>query len=221
MSLLKRFFDSSSLKSKFKIFSIALAHFIILSKVHAGYFEASANGSYYKYNNGVVAGDQNYTVIQRIGGGFAYRFLTNTAIELGYTESKTKESITQATSDGSLKLRSNKTSSFKILSLDLLIYFTDKRSRWRPYIRGGVGYTIRKVSVIGKQIDVLAGNVETDLKLNSPKIYSMSAQGGAGVSIYISEQIALEASYTAYATELDKSDIFIHYSVAGGLKYIF
>jgi opacity protein-like surface antigen len=202
-------------------FRLILAAAIFSGSASAGYFELSANGSYYKYNNGVVAGDQNYTVIQRVGGGVAYRFLTNTAIELGYTESKTRESITQATSDGSIRLRSTKTSTFRILSLDLLVYLTDKKSRWRPYLRGGVGYTTRRVKVEGTQIDVLAGNVETALQMASPTIYSMSAQGGAGLSVYISEQIALEASYTAYATELDRAEIFIHYSVSGGLRYVF
>lgn len=195
--------------------------FYLSAQSFAGYYEMSANGSYYKYNNGIVAGDSNYTVIQRIGGGLAYRFLTNTAIEFGYTESKTRETITQATADGSIRLRSTKTSTFRILSLDLVLYFTDKRSRWRPYIRSGGGYTIRRVKLEGKQIDVLAGNVETGLQASSPTIYSVSAQGGAGVNVFVSEQIALEASYTAYATELDKPEIFIHYSIAGGLRYIF
>lgn len=187
----------------------------------SGYFELSGNGSYYRYNNGVVAGDQNYTSIQRVGAGMAYRFLTNTAVELGYSESKTKETLTQTTSDGSLRLRSNKTSSFKIMSLDLLLYFNQKGSRFRPYIRGGGGYTIRRVKLEGTQVDVLAGNVESRLSDSSPTIYSWSANTGLGFNLYVLERIAFEASGTAYLTELDKPTIYIHYSIAGGLRYIF
>lgn len=187
----------------------------------AGYFELTANGSYYRNNNGVVAGDQNYTVNQRLGAGVAYRFLTNTAVELSYADSRNFETLTQTTSDGSIQLKSKKTTVFRILSLDLLLYFNKKGSRFRPYIRTGVGYVIRKVKVESTQIDILAGNQETRLSTAIPTSYSMSANGGIGFNVFVSERIALEANATAYFTELNEPEIYVHYSIAGGLRYLF
>ena len=187
----------------------------------AGYFELSGNGSYYKNNNGVVAGDQNYSITQRVGGGIAYRFLTNTAIELSYSDSRNYETLTQTTADGSIQLRSRKKTKFQILSLDLLLYFNKKGARFRPYIRAGGGYVVRKVQVDSTQVDVLAGNVETTLASKAPTSYAMSANGGAGFNVFVSERIALEANATAYFTELNEPEIYVHYSIASGLRYVF
>lgn len=186
-----------------------------------GYFELSANGSYYRNNNGIVAGDQNYSINQRLGAGLAYRFLTNTAIELSYSDSRNFETLTQTTSDGSIRLKSNKTSIFRILSLDLLLYFNKKGARFRPYVRTGAGYVIRKVRIASTQVDVLAGNQESSISTSIPTSYSASANGGVGFSVFVSERIALEANATAYFTELNEPEIYVHYSIAGGLRYVF
>lgn len=204
-------------------FKLILFVLITLSSLDlkAGYFEIFTNGSYYKHNNGLIGGDPSTTKTLDIGGGLAYRFLSNTSVEFAYRNSTTKDWYTQDYTELDEKYRVNKETVFENYSLSLVLDFADRKASFRPYIKGGGGYTIRQTKFSGTAIDKITDESRPLSFENSPKTESISAVAGVGLKIFVIESIALEASYTVYATDLDKDKTYLHYSIAGGLRYVF
>jgi hypothetical protein len=187
----------------------------------AGYMELSANGSYAKYNNGLVGGDPSFTKVTRGSVGLAYRFLTNTAIELTYTHSQTYDQFSQDSDELTEKYYVEKKTLQKILSINLILDFADKKATFRPFIRGGGGYMIRSsdLSAIGvdKTTEVSRNLTFTD----QAPTYSASADAGIGFKVFIADSLALEFSGQVYATDLDKPEIYLHYAYSGGMRILF
>lgn len=194
--------------------------FAATKEAHAGQYELSANGSYYKYDNGTLAGDASSTTISRVGAGISYSFLENTALEISYSDQKTTDVFSQISTDETMKWHFARTTRIKNVSLDLVIGFSGKGSRFKPYLRGGGGYTIRTATVSGDQTD-LADDSETDIDVQATESKSVTAQAGTGFKYYLADRIALEFSYTIFGSELDKPKVYIHHAVAGGLRIVF
>lgn len=192
-----------------------------LNSAQAGYFEIFANGSYYKHDNGLAGGERSNTQVLDMGAGLAYRFLQNTSIEFAYRNSVQTDVGTQDYAELDEKYRLTKKVSFENYSLSLVLDFADRKSSFRPYIKGGGGYTLRQTTTSGVATDRITGDQRTLTIDNQPIDKSVSAVGGLGVKIFVIESIALEASYTVYATDLDKEKVYLHYSIAGGLRYVF
>lgn len=191
---------------------------------HAGYFEISGNGSYFKRYNGVINGVSSHTVTQRIGAGLSYNFLNNTALEFNYTNSLSEDNFTQIISSIGNPVDTLRVSKFENYSLSLVLQLAPKNYPFRPFIRGGGGYMIRQTRISGSTINASNGNVD-EVDLSNPAdeepSYSASAEGGGGVKFYISNSTAIEFSYVVYATELDQPEIFLHQAIAGGLRFVF
>jgi len=201
---------------------LSMASLILLSSyaAHAGYFELSANGSYYKYNNGKTRGEQNNTTVQRLGGGLAYNFFGNASLEFKYTSSKNLDKYTQETDDSIYRIK--RTTQFKNFGANLVLEFADKKAPFRPFITGGLGYMIRKSLTEGTIEDaaLLAG--QTDLSFNpEADTKSISADGGIGFKLFVADRLAFEGSFNVFATDLDKEEVYLHYSAAGGLRFLF
>jgi hypothetical protein len=187
----------------------------------AGYFELSANGSYYKYNNGSVGGELSTSINRRFGGGLAYNFLSNTSVELQYTNSRNDSRYSQQETGSDIRYRLNRSDGFQNLSLNLVLHLSSKGSAFRPYVTGGGGYMIRTTTLNGTAYDTLT---KAESKLDFQKIpdeKSISANAGFGLKMYVAQAIALELSFTVFATDLDKETVYLHYSAAGGLRYLF
>jgi len=194
---------------------------LFASPAYAGYFELSANGSYFKYNNGVLAGRISETTIRRYGFGIAYRFLSNTAIELSYSNSKNMDEFSQFEDvTGVNRLDINRNTITQNISVDLILDFATKKSRFRPYIRGGGGYTIRQAESAINRV-VTATEAVTALAPISEKSQSVTAQAGVGLKYFILDRIALEGAYTIFASELDQPSVLIHHTFSGGLRFVF
>jgi hypothetical protein len=186
----------------------------------AGYFELSANGSYYKYNNGKTRGEQNNTTVQRVGGGLSYNFLGNTSLEFKYTSSKNVDKYTQESSSSIYRIQ--RTTQFQNYGLNLVLEFANKKAPFRPYITGGLGYMIRKASTNGTIEDINLLNGQTNLSFSAePDTKSISADGGIGFKIFVADQLAFEGSFNVFATDLEKEEVYLHYSAAGGLRFLF
>lgn len=188
---------------------------------HAGFWEISANGSYFKFNNGVQDNVKSTTITTRFGGGLAYRFMENTAIEFSYLQSRIRDSFGQNITALADRYLITKKTQMENYSLNLVLYLTDRKSTFRPYIRGGGGYMIRKTSLSGRAIDKVTGSNRELSFTNPPTEESASADGGLGFSLYVLDQVAIELSGTVYATDLDKEEIFLHYAFSGGLRFVF
>lgn len=186
----------------------------------AGSYEISANGSYYKYDNGIIAGDSSQTISQRLGGGISYSFLETTALEISYSDTLNTDVFSQISRDDTLKWRVQRLTRVQNASLDLVIGFSDRRARFRPYIRGGGGYTIRTTTVTGTETD-LTDDSKSALAKELTVSRSITAQAGAGFKYYLVDRVALEFSYTLFASELDQPTIYLNQALAAGLRIVF
>ncbi len=191
-------------------------------RLQAGYFELSGSGSYYRYSNGKTIGEQNFTTVQRLGAGIAYNFLGNASIEFKYTNSKNVDKYTQESLSESRIYRITRTSQFNNYGVNIVLNFADRKAKFRPFITTGLGYMIREDAITGSYEDsVLLDGAQALEFAAQPEVKSISADGGIGFKIYIVERIALEGSFNVFATDLDKEEIFLHYSAAGGLRVVF
>ncbi len=188
-----------------------------------GYFELSLNGSWYQYSNGAIEGEESTTKVLRGGAGFAYRMLSNTALELSYMTTQTNDRfVVGVTPTGQLTQRARilRTTNLQNISANLILYFTGKGTPFRPYVRGGGGMMIReqKVNAVDPETGAASSIVSSS---TSPKVQSISADAGVGLSMFVVDSVAIEASFSVYATDLDKDEIFLHYAAAGGLRFVF
>jgi hypothetical protein len=204
-----------------KYFLLLISHLAISEYSRAGYIEFSASGSYSKSHNGLVGGDPSFTTSKRGTLGLAYRFMTNTAIELSYSHSHTFNQFSQDSAELAEKYFIEQTNQAKILSLNLVLDFADKKAKFRPFIRGGGGYMVRSTELNATGVDKtteISRNLEFE---DQPQTYSASADAGIGFKIYMADSLALEFTGQVYATDLDKPEIYLQYSFSGGLRVLF
>jgi opacity protein-like surface antigen len=200
----------------------ALCLFTLSSvKTLAGYFELSANGSYYKYNFGMSGGQPTYNLTKQIGGGVAYRLLSNTSLEFAYSYSNSLDvgAADIATLPDIYYI--NKTTEITNYSINLVLNFADRKASFSPYISGGGGYMIRKITQTGTKVDRITNDSSVAEFSSTPQEKSASANGSFGLKMYMTDSLALDLKGTVYATDLDKSEIYLHYSLTGGVKFLF
>lgn len=202
------------------VLTILVSSLVANFEARAGYYEISANGSYYKYDNGIIAGDASESKSRRLGGGISYSFLESTALEVSYSDTQNTDLFSQVSGDETFKWRIERLTRVQNVSLDLVIGFSGRREKFRPYIRGGGGYTIRTTTIGGKEID-LTTEAQSDLTDKTTKTKSVTAQAGAGFKYYLVDRVAIELSYTMFASELDQPTIYLNHAFAGGLRVVF
>ncbi len=212
---------------KFKCLAILLPRgiftliLLLSGTAFAGYFELSANGSYYRYNNGSFDGELSTTTVRRLGAGLGYNFLSNTSVELQYTNSLNLSKYTQQEEGDPRRYRLRRTEEFHNIALNLVLHLTAKGNAFRPYVMGGAGYMIRKTSLKGTLYDTdLLDETTLNFRESDPE-KSISANGGFGLKMYVAQAIALELSFSLFATDLDAEQVYLHYAAAGGLRYLF
>ncbi len=201
---------------------IALLVAFVGGSAQAAYFELSANGAYSKYTNGKTLGELNTETTQRMGAGLAYNFFGNILFEFKFSNQKKLDRYTQLSlGDGNI-YRIKRTSEFNNYGFNLVLEFAPRKAQFRPYISGGIGYMKRKESTTGTYEDSVLRDGETALSFQSvPSSSSISADGGIGFKLFIVERLAIEGSFNVLATDLDKKDVYLHYSGSGGLRFIF
>lgn len=204
-----------------KLLFVGVIFFGFSAHLQAGIWEISGNGSYFRYNNGTIGGEPSRTTVIRLGAGIAYRFLRNTSVQLTYTKSRNTDIYTQNTEELSSILRINKQSNFQNLSLNIVLDFAPKGATFKPFIKGGGGYILRSSTITGTAQDKITDEVSTLTFSAEPESGSASADGGLGFKIFVADAVAIEIEGTVFATDLDKAEIFLHYSFSGGLRFIF
>lgn len=202
--------------------SAAAALLLMTVPASASYFELSANGAYNKYTNGKTLGELNTETTQRMGAGIAYNFFGNVLIDFKYTQSKKTDRYTQFSQADSDIYRIRRVTEYSNFGTNLVLEFAPRKSQFRPYISGGVGYMIRKDNTSGTVQNSLVNNGEQPLNFRPvDPTKSISADAGIGFKLYIIERIAFEGAFNVLATDLDKPEIFLHYSGSGGLRFVF
>jgi hypothetical protein len=203
------------------VLTVALVStFFSKNHARAGHFEISANGSFYKYDNGVIAGEPSSTTIRRLGGGISYSFLESTALEVSYSDTRNTDTFSQISSEQTMRWRIDRETRIQNVSLDLVVGFSGRRARFRPYLRGGGGYTMRTTSTGGVEID-LTDDSQENLDLEVAQTKSVTAQAGFGFKYFIVDRVALEFSYTMFASQLDQPTVYMHHALAGGMRVVF
>jgi len=208
---------------KIKAAQFLLSCVLLLACVNslAGYFEISASGSYYKYNFGLSSGRPAFNKTKQMGAGLAYRLMSNTSLELSYSYSNALDVGGYDISTLPDIYYISKTTEVKNLSISLVIELAAKKSTFSPYISGGGGYMIRKTTQAGSKVDRITSAESSAEFSASPEEKSASATGTAGFKIYMTDSLALDFKSSLYASDLDKEEIYLHYSLTGGLKFLF
>jgi hypothetical protein len=187
----------------------------------AGFFTISGNGSYFKYNYGLSAGAPTYTVAKRAGAGLAYSLASSTSIQFSYSYSNTLDVGAADIDSEPVIYYINKTTEFHTYSLNLVLEFADKKSTFRPFISGGGGLSISKSVQSGTAVDRITNDVTNLTFAAQPEVQSASADASLGFNIYVANSVAIELKGTVVASNLDKEEIYIHYSGTAGLKFVF
>lgn len=183
----------------------------------AGTWEISLNGSYFKSDNGIVNGRPSETINRRLGGGVSYSFLDHLALELAYDNSLTKTVVTQSgASFGTNNFELTQSREGQNLSLNLVVSILDKKARFQPFVKAGGGYYYQKQSTTGFFLGSNAA-IRPQITYSS----SLSADAGLGFKLYIANHIAFEMTGMVYATGLDDPPVLYHYSLTGGLRFVF
>jgi len=179
-----------------KILNYTVITLILSSNLYAGYFEVSAGGSYSNYKNSAVSS----TKTQSINASFAYRFVSASAIELSYYN--TKQIATAPYSSTYSKM--------DVASASLLIYIFGTKYTIQPYVKAGGGYMIRNNTYNTDGFESLT--LRDD---------SFSANIGGGIKYYFTGNLALQGSATAYVTDFDMSSPYIHQAYSVGVTVLF
>ncbi len=193
-----------------------------------GYFEFTVNGAWYRYSEGLRYGELATETISRFGAGIAYRFLSNTALEISYMTSSTRDKYrTEVNNGGTAEhLLVDSINRTQNLSMNIMLYLTDRSASFRPYIKGGIGVSMKGATFDAYTVD---GTTGLDTKNLSPLMpsyklaaeKSLTANGGLGLSYFLLNSVALELAGSVYASDIDKAKIFLDYSVTGGLRFVF
>ena len=79
---------------------------------------------------------------------------------------------------------------------------------------------IRNVNLKGTLVDEQLGTSSPLEFTNIPEVRSASAEGSLGFKLMVSDALAIETQGTVYATDLDKKEIYLHYSWSAGLRIL-
>ena len=185
------------LKRIFVTFILAfVASAFFATNAFAGLFELSATGNYRKTS----VDDLHYSIASYGTGGLAYYFWELSAIETSYTRGNS------ATIQPNIKIYSF----FEMYEINLLITFAGKESAFKPYIKVGGAYTVRKVSEENPNVDP----IRTESKGFSPV-------AGAGFKIMLSQQFAIKAGVDANSTPTNQQPVVYDYNAYAGLSFLF
>ena len=164
--------------ASFRSFTLALLACALPAE--AGFFTLAANGSYFKQNYGEQSGEAAYSISKRGGASISYSLASSTSLKLGYTYGNTQDV-------GAYDIDSlpdiyyiTKTTEVHNLSVNLVLEFADKKSTFRPFIAGGGGYSVYKISQKGRAVNRITDTEATVEFASSPEVKSVAADASIG-----------------------------------------
>lgn len=166
--------------SKALLFNLCL---LISTLSHALLIELGANYSYQKK----TFNETNFYHTDSKSATMSVYFLEKFALETNYTDSFYESTENDGTSSRIVQ------QSTSIIGADLMYVFTDKKSTFQPYIKGGSGFIKKKKVVKYVNVD----------PITIPTTDGWAPSYGAGLKIQLTERFGLKFGYDIWKTPLD------------------
>ncbi len=184
---------------------------IVSSDASAGVWEIGASGSYRRQNIDVDAVDE----AQSLTGSLSYYFNEASALELSYTDGKSRREI-ESTSGGNTIVHRT-TVNYQAIGLDFIYTIGTREAQVRPYIKAGLQYMLTK-----EYIDQFIQNGNPYQSTGSNENDSLVPTVGAGVRIGLTEALSLKAGIDAWSSRaLNKKPFDVDYAARVGLGWMF
>lgn len=182
---------------------------LFTSNAQAGFFEVGASGSYRRSNIDETAFDESTSLT----GSLSYYLNEASALELSYTDGRSKRSINGDAPNGHV------TSMFyKIIGLDLVYTIGGRGAGFRPYAKLGANYIMEK-----KIVDQYRGPDGAWLPANTiQEDPALVPSAGLGFSLGLTQTTSLKVGVDAWSSRpMNKPPVTIDYAGRVGLSWMF
>lgn len=177
----------------------------------AGVWEIGASGSYRRQNIDVNAVDE----AQSLTGSLSYYLDDASALELSYTDGKSRREIETSTAGNTTLHRT--TVNYRAVGLDFIYTIGKREAQVRPYVKAGLQHMITK-----EYIDQYVVNGVNQSPTGSNENDSLVPTAGAGVRIGLTEALSLKAGIDAWSSRaLNKKPFDVDYAARVGLGWMF
>ncbi len=129
----------------------------------------------------------NYYQSETKTASLSFYLFEKIALELSYTDSFYENQENDATSSRVIQQTS------KISGADLIYIFTDQRSTFQPYIKGGAAYIQKKAIIKYSNADAF----------EIPTKDGLAPSYGIGLKYKLSDRLSIRAGYDVWKTPLD------------------
>lgn len=166
-----------------KLFVIIFSALIFSSVSHAQFIEIGGSASYKKTNFAPGAYDQGSSLTASL----SYIFDEMSAVELSYTNGVSKQSVPT----NILNTNHNTSVFYELIGLDFVITFGDANWTFRPYVKGGTAYLLKK-----KLVDQIDNNDPTV----DDETTGFVPSAGCGFKLSITKNLSLKAGIEAWTS---------------------
>lgn len=174
----------------------------------AGIFEVGASGTYRRSNIGANAFDES----QSLTASLSYYLNDSSAVELSYTHGLSERSIAEGEPNGHV---TNLT--YQTLGLDFVYTLGDREAAFRPYLKAGGNYILKKRLV--DQYSDANGNWFSAQPIEEDPTLVPSA--GFGFRLALTKALVLKIGVDAWTNPLNEDEITIDYAGRAGLSVMF
>lgn len=189
------------------VLSALAATSLYASTATAGVWEVGLSGSYRRQNIDVSAVDE----AQSLTGSLSYYLDEASALELSYTDGKSRRSISGDTDSH------RTTVNYRAVGLDFIYTVGKRESQVRPYLKVGAQYILQK-----QIVDQYVFNGVAEPARTNDDNDSLVPSAGAGVRIGLTEALSLKAGIDAWSSRpLDQKPFDIDYAARLGLGWMF
>jgi outer membrane protein W len=187
---------------------IAVFSSLVCSVAHAGFIEIGGSGSYRRSNIAADTVDES----KSISGSLSYYFSEASALELSYTEGTNRRDIAKDSPTAHLTHLY-----YSSIGLDFVYTFGSRESGFRPYVKAGGNYFLKKRVVDQQKQNGIWGDatvIETEPAL--------VPTAGLGFKLGLTEQLSLKAGVDAWSSQpLDQEPFLIDFAGRAGLSWLF
>lgn len=189
------------------VFVSCLVSGLISTSAQAGVWEIGASGSYRKQNIDVGAVDE----AQSLTGSISYYLDDASALELSYTDGKSRRQIDSGT------VFHKTTVNYRSVGLDFIYTIGKRESQIRPYFKIGAQYIMTK-----QLVDQYIQNGVAFAPTGSDENDSLVPSAGVGFKIGLTETLSFKAGIDAWSSRpLNKTPFDIDYAARVGLGWMF
>lgn len=181
------------------------------TQANAGVWEIGMSGSYRKQNIDVDAIDE----AQSLTGSLSYYLDDASALELSYTDGKSRRQINSVSSTDTIFHKT--TVNYRSVGLDFIYTIGKRESQVRPYFKIGAQYIMTK-----QIVDQYVRNGNPLPQTGSDENDSLVPSVGVGFKIGLTETLSFKAGIDAWSSRpLNKTPFDVDYAARVGLGWMF